>query len=155
MAKSNFHGFCCPSFDPSKWDGKEFTWRNKLFLKETVSNFFKCPPDFSNTITKVKSARALPPEIIMLSSDTALWTSEVYVSVSREVPEAEVVKFSGRFMAKVFEGTCKDTSKLMEKMEEFVRKKGRTVKKAYFFYNLCGECGRAYGSEYTAILAEV
>ena len=27
---------CCPKFEPSKWDNKTFTWKNKPFIKETV-----------------------------------------------------------------------------------------------------------------------
>ncbi|MFH0817613.1 MAG: hydrolase [Candidatus Micrarchaeota archaeon] len=152
---SSSEAFCCPTFDPKKWDGKEFTWKGKLFVKENVPNFFKCPPDFGETITKVKEAGALPEHMFMLFENTALWSSDVYVSVDKAIPEAEVVKISGKFMTKVFEGACEDSAKMIRNMENFVKSKGKTIKKSYFFYNLCGKCGKTYGKEYTAILAEV
>jgi hypothetical protein len=146
---------CCPSFDPKKWDGREFTWKNKMFVKQKVSNFFNCPPDFTETIERAKVAGALPNEPLMLSMDRELWASEVYVSVEKEIPEAEVVRFSGRFMAKVFEGSYKESRRLMEEMEKHVKSCGKKVKKMYFFYNVCSECGKTCGKEHTAIIAEV
>lgn len=30
----NEEKICCPKFDPSSWDNKEFNWDNKRFIKD-------------------------------------------------------------------------------------------------------------------------
>ena len=60
---------------------------------------------------KIEDAEALNPEPLMLSDEHSLWGSDIYIAVNKEVPEAEMVKISGTFLTKVFEGSYKDTGK--------------------------------------------
>jgi hypothetical protein len=34
---------CCPKFDPEPWQGKEVTWQDKLFIRDTVPQLFHIP----------------------------------------------------------------------------------------------------------------
>ncbi len=47
-------------------------------------------------------------------------------------------KISGTFLSKVFEGPYKDAGKWAKGMQEFIRSKGKDIKKMYFFYILIG-----------------
>jgi hypothetical protein len=40
-------------------------------------------------------------------------------------------------------------------MLEYVKSKGKTMKRMYFFYTTCPACAKAYGKNYVVILAEV
>ena len=28
---------CCPKFDPEPWNDKEITWKDKLFIKDSIA----------------------------------------------------------------------------------------------------------------------
>ena len=104
---------------------------------------------------KIQKADALSPEPLVLSDETSLWGSDIYIAVSKEVPYAEMVKLSGTFLTKVFEGSYGNTSKWVRDMLDFIKSRGKEVKKLYFFYTTCPKCAKFYGKNYTVLLAEV
>jgi hypothetical protein len=151
---------CCPKFEPELWDDKEIVWKDKLFARHKVTNFFRSPPNFEQTISKLKEAGAVGQKPLMMADDNALWSTDVYVEIEKEVEkieelEMEMVKVSGTFISKVFEGPYKHADKWMKEMEEHVKSKGKQLKRMFFFYTTCDRCSEIYGKEYTAILAEV
>jgi hypothetical protein len=91
----------------------------------------------------------------MLCDEKSLWGSDVYIAVSKDVPGAEMVRISGTFMTKVFEGPYKDAGKWAMAMTQYVKAKARQIKKMYFFYTTCPKCAKFYGKNYTVILAQV
>ncbi len=42
-----------------------------------------------------------------------------------------------------------------KEMEAYVNRKGRQVKKTYFFYTTCPKCAKAYGKNYVVAVSEV
>lgn len=150
---------CCPRFDPAPWDGKEIKFKDKLFLKDHVRSFFHIPLNFGNVMVKdmekINSAGALAPKPLMLSDEKSLWGSDIYIAVSKEVPGADMVKISGTFLSKVFEGSYKDAGKWAKEMQEYVKSKGKELKQMYFFYTTCPACAKYYGKNYTVILAKI
>jgi len=150
---------CCPRFDPAPWNGKEIKFSNKLFLKDHVRSFFHIPLNFGSVIVKnmekIKKADALPPKPLMLSDEKSLWGSDVYIAVSKDVPGAEIVRISGNFLSKVFEGDYRNMGNWIKEMQEYVKSKGREMKKMYFFYTTCPGCAKYYGKNYIVILAKI
>ena len=150
---------CCPRFDPKPWDEKEITWKDKLFLKDRVISIFHIPLNFGKVIVKnvekIKAADALTPEPLMLSDENSLFGSDIYIAVSKEVPGAEMIKISGTFLTKVFEGSYKNMGQWIKKMRGYIKSKGKEVKRLYFFYTTCPACAKFYGKNYTVILAKV
>ena len=150
---------CCPRFNPKPWEEKEITWQDNLFIKDHIRSFLHIPLGFGKVMVKnmemIKAADALTPEPLMLSDENSLWGSDVYIAVSKEVPQAEMVKISGTFLTKVFEGPYRNTGKWVKEMKAYVKAKGREMKKMYFFYTTCPKCAKVYGKNYTVILAEV
>ena len=114
---------------------------------------------FGKAMTKnmemIQATDALTPEPLMLSDENSLWGSDVYITVSKEVPQAEMVRISGTFLTKVFEGPYKNASKWVKEMKAYVKAKGREIKKIYFFYTTYPACAKVYGRNYTVILTEV
>jgi len=150
---------CCPRFNPKPWEEKEISWEDNLFIKDHVRSFLHIPLGFGKVMVKnmemIEAAGALAPQPLMLSDENSLWGSDVYIAVSKEVPQAEMVRISGTFLTKVFEGPYKNIGKWVKEMKAHVKTKGREMKKMYFFYTTCPACAKVYGKNYTVILAEV
>lgn len=148
---------CCPRFNPEPWDEKEVTWQDKLFLKDRVRSFLHIPLNFGKVMVKnmekIQAADALAPEPLMLSDENSLWGADVYIHVSKDVPDAQMEKVSGTFLTKVFEGPYKNARQWIEEMKAYVKSKGKEFKKIYFFYTTCPRCAKFYGKNYVVLLA--
>jgi len=150
---------CCQEFDPKPWDKKTITWKNKPFLKDHVCSFLHIPLNFGGVMKKnmekIVKVNALSSEPVVLSDEKSLWGSDIYISVSKPVPDSETTKISGTFLSKVYEGSYSQTGKWVKDMEAFVKSKGRKTKKLYFFYTTCPKCAKHYGKNYVVLLAKI
>lgn len=150
---------CCPRFNPEPWQEKEVTFKDKLFLKDSVRSFLHIPLNFGRVMTrnmaKIEAADALSPEPLVLSDEKSMWKSDLYIAVTKEVPDAEMVKLSGTFLTKVFEGSYGNMSSWVRAMNDYTKSKDKEAKKLYFFYTTCPKCAKVYGKNYTVLLAEV
>ena len=149
---------CCKPFQPKPWDKKEKTWKNKLFVKDHVTSFLHIPLNMDKVMIKnvkmIEAAKAFPKNPVMLS-DESLWGSDIYIEVTKNIPEAKMEKISGKFLTKVFEGPYQNAGKWAKEMEKFVESRKKKMKKLYFFYTTCPSCAKAYGKNYVVLVAEV
>ncbi|MFA4996364.1 MAG: hydrolase [Patescibacteria group bacterium] len=152
---------CCPKFDPTPWDEKEFIWKDKLFIKDTVKSFMHIPlnvgPVMQRMWKKVQASKSelKPEEFICLSEESSPWKSTQYMAVSKEVADAENVKLSGTYLTKVFEGPYKDAPNWHKEMTNYIKGKGKEAKNIYFYYTTCPKCAKKYGKNYVVLLAEI
>lgn len=150
---------CCPRFNPEPWDEKKITFEDKLFLKDRVRSFLHIPLNMGRVMvrnmTMIQEADALAPEPLMLSDEKSLWGSDIYIAVSKDVPGAEMTRISGTYLAKVFEGPYSKTGQWVKEMKAYVESEGNELKDLYFFYTTCPSCAKAYGKNYTVLLAAV
>lgn len=150
---------CCPKFNPIPWDEKTFIWKNKKFIKDKVFTIFHIPVNFGSMMTrlmkKIDSAKAKCVDYIGLSDHTSKWNIDIYLAVDKNIPQADNVTISGKFLCKVYEGHFKDTGKWCKDFEEYAKKKGYNVKKQYMWYTTCPKCAKKYGKNYVVIIAEV
>lgn len=150
---------CCPQFDPQPWDGKIFEWSNKKFIKDKVFTLFNMPMNFGPVIkrmnVKVDKAGAKIPDWLCLSDHTSKWNMDLYLAVDKEVPDAENITLSGKFLSKVYEGVFKDTGKWCQDFESYAKGKGLEVKKLYMWYTTCPKCAKKYGKNYVVIIAKI
>jgi hypothetical protein len=152
---------CCSIPAVEEWDGAEFSWENKKFIRDYTFNIIHIPLNMGKVIArmwdKIKKSKAETPqnEWMLLSTDPSPWKGEHYASVSKEVDGAENVTLSGNFITKVFEGDYKEAKNWSSEMEDYVRSKGKEMKKLYFFYTLCPKCVQHYGKNYTIAFAQV
>ncbi len=151
---------CCPRFVPEPWDEKELRWDNKLFLKDRVRCLFFMPLNFGRVMVRnmarISQADAFTPAVpVVLSDHTSKWNIDLYIEVAKEIPNAENVRLSGSFLSKVFEGPYKNTRQWCQQMGEWVRSKGKTIKRHLMYYTTCPKCAKHYGKNYVVIVAEI
>ena len=159
MKKSVTPTGCCEPFDPKPWENKTIVWKNKLFVNDQVACFFHIPLNMEKKIVYnmqlIENARAKSPYQLMLTDGQSPWKSDIYIDVSRNVPDAKVSTLSGTFLTKVFEGPYQNAGIWANDMKEYVAKKGKTVRKLYFSYTTCPRCAKAYGKNYVVLFAQI
>jgi hypothetical protein len=151
---------CCPRFDPAGWDGEEFEFRDRPFVRATTVNFLYVPLNMGSMIgktwKKIEQAGAAPQgEFLILSHDLSPWRAEHFFAVTKDVPGAEMVRLSGSYLTKVFEGPYRDAGKWVGQMKEHAHTAGRELKRLYFFYTTCPKCAKQLGKNYVVAFAEV
>jgi hypothetical protein len=150
---------CCPRFNPKKWDNKKLSWKNKLFVKAKIRSFLHIPLTIGSVMKKttklIDESDAMSPDFVGIFDENSLWGADVYIAVTKKVSNIENVKISGTFLTKVFEGPYYNAGKWAKEMEEVVQKKGKKIKKLYFYYTTCPKCAKHYGKTYTVLLAKV
>ena len=113
---------CCPKFDPKPWDEHEIKWDNKRFVTDRVRSFLHIPLNFGGVMMRnmalIEAAGAKPEDMIVLSDENSLWGADIYISVTKDVPQAKPATLSGTFLSKVFEGPYKDVHKWCVQMQE-------------------------------------
>lgn len=153
------HTGCCDPFDPGPWQDKEIVWKDKLFVKDHVLSFLHIPLDMGKKVVKnmelIEKAGAKAPYQLMLTDEKSLWGADIYIDVAKEVPGAEMDKLSGVFLTKVFEGPYQNAGKWAKEMEQYVKAKGKEIKKLYFSYTTCPKCAKAYGKNYVVLFAQI
>lgn len=152
-------GECCPKFDPTPWDGKVLEWNDKKFIKGEVCTLFYMPLNFGSVITrlmkKIEASGAEAQDWMSLSDHTSMWNMDVYVAISKEVPNAENVTLSGKFLAKTYEGDFKDTGKWMKDFAAYATGQNMKIKKTYMWYTTCPKCAKKWGKNYTVVFGQV
>lgn len=151
---------CCPRFKSEGWDEQELHFKDKLFVKAKTRSIFHIPVNmgsvFPKTFSAIENEHAnSDDDFIVLSHDPSAWTGEHFFSVSKNVPGQEMVKMTGDFLTRVFEGPYKDVPKWEKEMEILVSSKGKKVKKTYFFYTTCPKCAKYYGKNYMVAVSEI
>lgn len=150
---------CCPRFDPGPWDDKEVVFEDKRFVKDRVRSFLHVPLNFGQVMVRnmerIQAADALASPPIVLSDENSLWGADVYIAVSKDVPDTEMAAISGTFLSRTFEGPYKDICQWVRQMKDYVASKEKAMRKLYFFYTTCPKCAKAYGKNYVVLLAKV
>jgi effector-binding domain-containing protein len=103
----------------------------------------------------IEAAGAFSQDMVVLSDENSLWGADVYLSITKEVPNARVEKLSGTFLCKVFEGPYSHIRRWIKEMMQYVKDKGKSFKKLFFYYTTCPKCAKKYGKNYVVILAQV
>jgi hypothetical protein len=151
---------CCPRFKSEGWDEQDLHFKDKLFVKVRTKSIFHIPVNFGSVFPKafmdIQEAGAHDDKnFIILSYDPSMWTGEHYFAATKDVPGYEMVKMTGNYLTKVFEGPYKNAPKWEREMKAFVQAKGKQAKKTYFFYTTCPKCAKHYGKNYMVAVSEI
>lgn len=154
---------CCPVFDPAPWDYVTHEWVDKPFIKDYLPQFLHMPLPWmmGKRIGRMwkkaqdEGATTEMKDFILLAYDPSPWKSELYMTVTKEVPGAENVKLTGTFMSKVFDGPYSHVPKYLNEFRRYLVLKEKTAKKYYFYYTTCPKCAKKYGHNYIVGFAEV
>jgi hypothetical protein len=87
-------------------------------------------------------------EYIMLSDEVSPWRAEHYLSVDKDVTGADMVRLSGTYVAKVFDGSFSEMRKWYQQLIDFVKSRGLQPIHTYFSYTTCPKCAKVYGHNY-------
>jgi len=151
---------CCPKFDPTQWDKQEVNFDNKLFVKGKTRSFLHIPLNmgkmYKELFGAIKSSNAeLDDGYLILSHDPSAWRGEHLIAVKSDVSGCEMVRLSGTFLTKVYEGSFKEMRTWMKDLEEYIQSQNKNLKKMYFFYTTCPKCAKHWGKNYVVGFAEV
>ena len=150
---------CCPRFDPAPFQGARFEWRDEPFVKVHVTSLFHVPINMGKQVTRanalIEAVSAQPKVPLMLSDEDSPWGADLYIHVTKPVPDAQMATLSGTYLTKVFEGPFRDAPKWAEQMRSYVATRGQTLEKLYFGYTTCPACAKAYGKNYVVLFARV
>jgi hypothetical protein len=155
---------CCPKFHPEKWNLKTFYWDHKKFIKGTVPTFFHIPlpPMIGNRITKMmklaegsKSLSGNREEILVLFTDPHAFMSEIYISVTNEVPNANNTTLSGNYISKVFDGSYNEIPKFIKQMDAYLQKRKEEAERYYVHYAYCPKCSKEAGHNFMVLFAQI
>lgn len=155
---------CCPKFNPKKWDEKNFHWKDKPFIMESIPTLFHIPfpPMIGKKITKMwdlanraKKVSSKKDEVLVLFQDPSAFKSNIYLSVTGDVSEANNINISGTFIAKVYDGSYNAIPKFIKQMNEYLKTKGKTAKDYYVHYAYCPGCAKKYKHNHMILFAEV
>ncbi len=150
---------CCDIFNPEPWQEKEITWNNKLFVKDRITSFLHIPLNTGAVVVRnmkmIEATGAKSPVQLMLWDEKSLWGSSIYIDVAKDVPGAQMATISGTFLTKVFEGPYRNAGTWAQEMTQYMKGKGKELKKLYFSYTTCPKCAKAYGKNYVVLFAQV
>ncbi len=150
---------CCPRFNPIGWDDQELEFGDKPFVRASTISFFHVPLNmgsvFAKTSAAIERAHAESGSFIVLSHEESRWHAEHLFAVDRDVPGAEMVRLSGKFLTKVFEGPYSETGRWCEEMQSAVKDKGKRLETMYYFYTTCPRCAKVYGKNYVVGVARM
>lgn len=161
--KENTENTCCLKIDPAVWQDKTHEWQDKLFVMESVPELFHFPipvmvrKAITRMWAKAEKAGAAPDlrDFLMLAYDPSPWKGNIYISVTKEVPEAKNVKFTGTFVSKVFDGPIKDVPKYIKETDSYLKSNNQIARKHYFYFTSCPKCAKKFGHNYIISLAEI
>lgn len=154
---------CCPRFEPAPWEGKEHVWQGKTFIRKDIRQFFHMPLPWNmkRVINKmwdtVQGADAAPKneDFLLLAYDPSPWRSELYMSVTKEIPGSRNVKISGTFITRVFDGPYNAVPEWIKDMDEYLESKNERSLKYYIHYTTCPKCAKKYGHNYAILFAQI
>jgi len=151
---------CCPRFDATSWDGLELHFDNKLFVRAVTHAVFHVPIDMGRVFPRVHShleaAGAFDPNgFLVLSRDLGAWTSEHLFAASKDVPDEDMVRMSGTFATRVFDGPYSQAKQWYDEMKAISAARGKPDGEVYFYYTTCPKCAKHYGHNYVVGFAEV
>jgi NMD protein affecting ribosome stability and mRNA decay len=114
-------------------------------------------PVVTRMFNKIEDASAFPEikNFLMLAYDPSPWTSEIYMTVTKNVPGAEMSKISGTFASMVFDGPYNAVPKWISEMDAYLASKSKKAKKYYVYYTTCPKCAKKYGHNYVVAFAEL
>jgi hypothetical protein len=154
---------CCLQFDPQPWDKATHEWKDKPFITETIPQFLHMPLPWMYTRTLVRmweKAKSLGiatdvKDFLLLAHDPSPWKSELYLAVTHETPGADVVKMTGTYISRVFDGPYSGVPKYITEMEGYLKSLEKKSKKHYFYFPTCPKCAKKFGHNYIVAVSKV
>jgi len=163
MEKLKTDDYCCPVFDPARWNEQMYTWENKMFIRGTIPQILHFPlPGMIKRIMKklwkqATVADAVPgrEDFLILTHDLSPWKCEFYFLVTHPVPGSENILLSGTYFTKVFDGPYHLVPQFINEMDILLAQRDMLAKRYYFYAGDCPICDRKYVRNNIVAFAEI
>lgn len=185
---------CCSAAFPSHYDEQTITWDSKPFIVESTWCFLYMPLNFAGATRRAQAKLAQLTAgkdddadntkkkdgnkecRIMLSDMISPWSTRIYFAVDTKnaddsnLPvkdDSTIVKMSGTFLTKVFEGPYSEFKTWIDTMTVYVKQqlKDSDVDEVdriladranwYAYYMTCPKCAKTLGKNYTVLFVKV
>jgi hypothetical protein len=150
---------CCPMFKTEDWDDKIFEFNDKPFIQDHTVSIMYVPLNMGAVMKRISqkadNSAAAAEDFILLSQDVSPWRANHYYAVKSDFAGDDVVRMSGKYYAKVFEGPYSQAGMWHKDLQAALDKRGYKPKNIYFYYTTCPKCAKTYGKNYVVGLAEV
>jgi hypothetical protein len=111
---------------------------------------------FKETFEAIEKAKASDEaQFIVLSHELSPWAAEHFFAVEGDVPGQEMVRMTGDYHTRVFEGPYKDAPKWEKELKAALAARGEKADETYFFYTTCPKCAKTYGKNYAVGVAKL
>ena len=94
-------------------------------------------------------------DILILFTDPTPFKSDMYISVTDNVPEANNTTLSGTYISKVFDGGYNAIPKFVKQMDSYLSKQDKKAQTYYVHYAYCPKCAKKAGHNYMVLFAEI
>lgn len=153
---------CCPPFEVAKWNNVIHSWDRKLFLKDSVPELFHVPlpGTYRRAVTRMwkraSQAGAAPAasDFLLLAHDPSAFKGELYMLVTHDIPNAPVMKLSGKFFSQVFDAGYGEVPRCLTETTSYMLAHGMKPKKDYIYFPYCPKCSQKYGASYVVIVSQ-
>ncbi len=152
---------CCPNVNLSKWNMREWQWKDKPFYVVKYATFFRMPLNMSGVFSKgmkeIKDSYATPEPKIWLAKDTGLFGAKMLFQVNRAIKgDSNIEWLSGRFVSRGFQGPYSQMGNYIRVFTEQVKQKyKREPIELYAWYTNCPRCAKKQGGPKTVLIAMV
>jgi len=111
---------------------------------------------FSKTAAAIDAADGFDDEhIFILSRDLSPWSAEHLFAVTKDISAQKMVRLSGDYRTKVFEGPYRDIGEWVHQYEDELESQGLDTEQIYAFCTTCPKCAKSYGENYVVMVARV
>ena len=107
-------------------------------------------------LNKAKEANAIHhnENALVLAHPSSHFKTELFVAVTKQVPDQETARLSGTFISRVFDGPNNKTSQCLRGLDGYLTSMGKVAKNYYFYSPYCSACARKHGHNYIVAIAE-
>lgn len=151
---------CCPEFDPEGWDGRHLVFKDQPFVRATTRALLHVPLNMGSVFTRVQehiedAGAQAPDGYFVMSRDLSASEGEHLFAVTKDVPGEEMIRLSGEFIARVFEGPYRHAKSWDHDMRVAAEADGHVAKNVFMFYTTCPRCAKTLGRNFVVGLAEI
>jgi hypothetical protein len=151
---------CCELVDKKDWEEKNFTWKNKPFVKKKYFALFYMPIGVDGVLkdlmAELHEKKLLSEEHpVMLWRNEGLFGGEILVALKNDSPDYETVTLSGKYFSKFYEGKgYEDAGKWHKDFQETAKSKDLKLEEVLTYYLLCPGCLKKFGKMQTVIFGK-
>lgn len=136
-----------------------FDFKDIDFISAKSKAFLHMPLNLGKVMTETQKAideseATLKDQYLILSKDTSAYQTSHLFAVFKAVKDYPMVKLTGEYEARVFDGQYQDVPKFMKILDTEVNNDHKVIEDQWVFYTTCPKCAKAYGHNYMVFFTQ-